>query len=285
MAIGATSKRSSSDSFSRIRRTSRALVKLYSHRYLDLFTIIVIAVPVVLRNIHRRSVRDVLYRQLVFTFVDGLAITVRLSFAVGVMLIVQTAIWVSSVGGEIETTWPLMVRITIRDVAPLIASLVVIGRSASAIATELSIMQVEGEIEVIKSQGIDPMSYLVMPRVVSTMLAVPLLTFVVLMSLFVSGYFVGSLMDVVRMSPLAFVDQIARCIQTDDAWFFFPKTFLAGAFIGAIGCYDGLSVTASRTEIPRVATKAGVRSLTAVFLISAALSILLYGKLLVFDLF
>ena len=45
------------------------------NRYLDLFTIIVVAVPSVLSNFHRRSVRDVLYRQLVYTFVDGLAIT------------------------------------------------------------------------------------------------------------------------------------------------------------------------------------------------------------------
>ena len=255
------------------------------NRYLDLFTIIVVAVPSVLSNFHRRSVRDVLYRQLVYTFVDGLAITVRLSFAVGVLLIVQTAMWVSSMGGDIETTWPLVVRITIHDIAPLIASLVVIGRSASAIATELSIMRVEGEIDVIESQGLDPSVYLVMPRVVSTMLAVPLLTLVVLMSLFCSGYTVGWLMHIIRVSPVNFVDQIVRSIQADDAWFFFPKTFVAGAFIGAIGSYDGLSVAASRTEVPRVATKAGVRSLTAVFLISALLSILLYGKILVFDLF
>ena len=285
MATGAAASRSSSNSLQRVRRSYRALIKVYWHRYLDLFTIVVIAIPVLIKNIHRRSIRDVLYRQLMFTFVDGLLITVRLSFAVGVLLIVQTAMWIASVGGDIETTWPLVVRITIRDLAPLIASLVVIGRSASAIATELSIMRVEGEIDVIETQGIDPSSYLVMPRVVSTMIAVPLLTVVVLMSLFVSGFLVGTLMDVVRISPMAFADKVIRLIQIDDAWFFFPKTFLAGAFIGAIGCYDGLSVKASRTEIPRVATKAGVRSLTAVFLISAALSILLYGKILVFDLF
>lgn len=268
-----------------IRRSAQAILRLFGNRYLDLFTIAVIAVPVLLLNIHRRSVRDVLYRQMVFTFVDGMVIAIRLSFAVGVLLIVQTAMWVASVGGEIETTWPLVVRIALRDVAPLIASLVVIGRSASAIATELSIMRLEGEIEVIESQGIDPMSYLVAPRVVSTMFAVPLLTLVVLMAMFLSGYTVGWLMNVVRVGPVAFVDRISSCFQLEDAWFFLPKTFLAGAFVGAIGCYEGMSVKTSRTEIPRVATQAGVKSLTAVFLISAMLSILLYGRILVFDLF
>ena len=268
-----------------IRRSTQAILRLFANRYLDLFTIAVIAVPVLLLNIRRRSVRDVLYRQMVFTFVDGMVIAIRLSFAVGVLLIVQTAMWVASVGGEIETTWPLVVRIALRDVAPLIASLVVIGRSASAIATELSIMRLEGEIEVIESQGIDPMSYLVAPRVVSTMFAVPLLTLVVLMAMFLSGYTVGWLMNVVRVGPVAFVDRISSCFQLEDAWFFLPKTFLAGAFVGAIGCYEGMSVKTSRTEIPRVATQAGVKSLTAVFLISAMLSILLYGRILVFDLF
>ena len=261
------------------------MAKIYGNRYLDLFTIVVIAVPVVLANIYRRSVRDVVYRQLIFSFFDGITIAMRISGSVGVLLIVQTAMWATSAGAEIDTTWPVVVRITIRDIAPLLASLVVIGRSASAIATELSIMRVEGEIDVIESEGIDPMVYLVMPRVVSTMLAVPLLTLIVLFSIFTSGYLVGWIMNVVRVEPIEYMDEIVRLLSWEDAWFFFPKTFVAGAFIGAIGCYEGMSVKAARTEIPRVATRAGVRGLTAIFIISAILSILLYGRILVFDLF
>ena len=99
MATKATANRKNVFSLHAIRRSFRALSKLYLNRYLDLFTTALIALPVVISNIHRRSVRDVLYRQLLFTFIDGLLITVRLSFAVGVLLIVQTAMWVSSMGG------------------------------------------------------------------------------------------------------------------------------------------------------------------------------------------
>ena len=88
----------------------------------------------------------------------------RVSVSVGLLLIVQTAMWSESMGSSSQITWPLLIRVMIRDLAPLLASLIVIGRSASAIATELSIMQITGETEVIESHGIDPMTYLVMPR-------------------------------------------------------------------------------------------------------------------------
>ena len=117
------------------------------------------------------------------------------------------------------------------------------------------------------------------------MISVPLLAFITLFVMFTSGYLVGLAMNVVRVAPSDFLNEVARSVQLDDAWFFFPKTFVAGAFIGAICCHEGLSVKSTLTESPRVASRAGVRSLTAVFVISAVLSFLVYGRVLVFKLF
>ncbi len=261
----------------------RAMLRL--NQYLDLFGIVAQAIPELAMNYHRRSVRNVFWRQLLFTFVDAIPVTIRISIAVGLLVIVQTAMWTDSMGTSMQAAWPLIVRITIRDLAPMIASLIVIGRSASAIATELSLMEVTGETDVIESHGIDPMSYLVTPRIVSTMLSVPFLASIILMVVFASGYIVGLTINVVRVGPLIYLDDIAREITMDDAWFFVPKTFVAGAFIGAICCIEGLGVKTAITETPRVASRASVRSLMAVFVISAILSFLIYGKVLVFQLF
>ncbi len=255
------------------------------NQYLDLFGIVAQAIPELIINYHRRSVRNVFWRQLLFTFVDAIPVAIRISTAAGLLLIVQTAMWTESMGSSMQAAWPLIVRITIRDLAPMIASLIVIGRSAGAIATELSLMEVTGETDVIESHGIDPMSYLVMPRIISTMLSVPFLAAIILLVMFASGYVVGLGINVVRVGPLAYLDDVARAISLDDAWFFLPKTFVAGAFIGAICCIEGLGVKTAITETPRVASRASVRSLTAVFVISAILSFLIYGKVLVFDLF
>ena len=254
-------------------------------QYVDIFAILAQSIPDLFLNWHRRSVRNVVSRQLLYTFVDAIPVAIRIGGAAGLLLIVQTAMWGESVGNSVQAMLPVIVSITIRDLAPLIASLIVIGRSGSAIASELSIMEITEETELIESLGIDPMSYVVMPRVIGTTLAVPLLATIILMVMFTTGYVVGLLINVIRFGPLVYLDSISRAVTVEDAWFFFPKTFVAGAIIGAICCIEGLEVKTALTETPRVASRAGVRCLTAVFAISAILSFLLYGKVLVFDLF
>lgn len=255
------------------------------NRYVDLFVLVLQSIPRLVSNLHRRSVRQILWRQLLFTFTDAVPVTIRVSVSVGLLLLVQTAMWSESMGSSSQITWPLIIRVMIRDLAPMLASMIVVGRSASAIATELSIMKVTGQIEVIESHGIDPMSYVVMPRIIAPMVSVPLLGCVILVVTFTSGYLVGLAMNVMRLSPSGFLDQIAESVQLYDAWFFFPKTIVTGAFIGAICSFEGLSVKSSLTESPLVASRAGVRSMTAVFIISAILSFLVYGRVLVFRLF
>lgn len=282
-AIGVKRKRSWSP-FRLTDLAGRWTLRQYN-RYVDLFVLVLQAVPRLIANIHRRSVRQIVWRQLLFTFSDAIPVTIRVSISVGLLLLVQTAMWSESMGSGSQVTWPLIIRVMVRDLSPMLASMVVIGRSASAIASELSIMKVTGQIEVIESHGIDPMSYLVMPRIIAPMISVPLLGCVILVVTFSSGYVVGLVMNVMRLNPSGFLDEIAKSIQLYDAWFFFPKTIVTGAFIGAICCFEGLSVKSSLTESPRVASRAGVRSMTAVFVISAILSFLVYGRVLVFDLF
>ncbi len=230
-----------------------------------------------------RTVREVLSRQLLFTMVDGIPVAVRIGAAAGVLLIVQTAMWSRSFGGSMQSVWPVIVRMSLRELGPLIASLVVIGRSAVAIAAELSTMRVQGETDVMESQGIDPMVYIVLPRVVATTLSTFVLAAVAVATMFVTGYVVGLVMNVINIGPLAYVAAIAQDITLADVAFFLPKTVIAGAFIGAICCVEGLFIGTASTEIARVASRAGVRSLSSVFLISAILSLLVYGRVLIFE--
>ena len=254
------------------------------NQYVDLVGIIVQSFPDLIFNWSRRSIRSVVSRQLLYTFFDAIPVALRIGGAAGMLLIVQAAMLSESLGGDTEAVLPTIITTTIRDLAPLIASLIVIGRSGSAIATELSIMEITEEAELIGSLGIDPMPYVVMPRIVATTLSIPMLAMIILVAMFTTGYVVGLLINVIRMEPLAYIDTICRSLTVDDAWFFFPKTFVTGAVIGAICCIEGLQVKTALTETPRVASRTGVRCLTAVFFISALLSFLLYGKFLVFDL-
>ena len=227
--------------------------------------------------------RDVLVRQILFTAIDGLGMAVRLGLAAGVLLIVQAALWLDRFGGEAELVTPFVMQIVVRELAPLVACLIVIGRSGTAIATELATMSVRGELEVLESMGVDLLLYLVTPRVVSAAWSVFSLAVMLVASMIASGYLVGSAMSAIRSPMTIFLEDLLRNAQWLDAVFFFSKTVLAGLYIGAVCCLEGFEAKPVATDIPRIASRAGVQALSGVFGVSAVLSLLIYGRVLIFQ--
>lgn len=227
-------------------------------------------------------IRSIFSRQLLFTCIDAIFVAIRFGAVVGVLIIVQATVWIDAFGITPDVIAPMLWRGIVRELAPLLACLVVIGRSGIAIATELATMRVNGEIEVLDAQGIDPMTALVMPRILSMTISVFCLALVLASSMIITGYLVGWSMGSIHMSWHTFLNSILRQFNFVDVAFFVPKTIIAGGFAGAICCLDGLSVRGTLTDVPRVASKSGTRALTAVLAISAVLSVLIYGRILVF---
>ena len=228
------------------------------------------------------SVRTVFTRQLLFTGADAVMVSLRIAAAVGVLIIVQAALWIDALGVTNELIEPIIWRGIVREVAPLLACLVVIGRSGIAISTELATMVVSGEIEVLDSQGVDPMTYLVMPRILAFVISVFGLATIIATAMLVTGFLVGQVMGVIRTPWADFLGIAIRQFSSLDLVFFVPKTTVAGAFAGVICCRDGMDVRGTMSDVPRVTARAGIRALTAVFAVSAVLSILIYGRFLVF---
>ncbi len=228
-------------------------------------------------------VRATFARQMLFSAVDAIPSALRFAAAVGVLLIVQVAIWIDQVGMSSEVVAPLLWRVIVREIAPLLACLVVIGRSGIAISAELGTMRASGEVEVLDSQGIDPMTFLVMPRVLAVMLSVFSLAVVIALTMVISGYAVGASMDAIRTTWTGFFAEISQNFDLQDLVFFASKTLIAGGFAGVVCCLEGMSVTGTLTDVPRATSRAGIRALTAVFAVSATLSILFYDRFLIFS--
>lgn len=221
-------------------------------------------------------------RQLLFTAVDSVPASMRFAATFGLLLIVQAAIWIDEIGISTEVMAPMLWKSIVREIAPLLACLVVIGRSGIAIGTELATMRSSGEIEVLDSQGIDPMIYLVMPRILSFVLSVFCLAIIIAVTMVITGYSVGWLMDAIKVPWHEFFANISRNMNFGDFVFFASKTLIGSGFAGAICCIEGISVRGAITDVPLVSSRVGIRALTAVFVVSALLSIVFYGKLLVF---
>ena len=231
-----------------------------------------------------RPVRNVLARQVLFTGVEALFFSARVSVAVGILIVVQAQLWLSQIG-ESEWMGNLLLNVLVREIGPLLANFVVVVRSGTAIATELAHMRLEGEVDVLDAQGLDPMIYLVMPRVIATAISVFCLAVVIVTVTFLSGYVVAELLGAVRGGPAVFFAGILSEVGVEELYFFLPKTLISGLLIGAICSVEGLSIRGAVTEIPQIAGRGAVRSLTIVFGVSAVLSLIIYGSVLFIDVF
>jgi phospholipid/cholesterol/gamma-HCH transport system permease protein len=223
----------------------------------------------------RRTVRNVLARQILFTGYDATGFVSLIAFLVGISIVVQTQVWLTAVG-QTQLLGSVLVTVIVREVGPLLTNFVVIGRSGTAIATELGNMKVNGEVHVLDSQGLDPFIYLVVTRSLGVAVSVFCLTIVFIVVSFASGYLSGILMGATSMAPMQFTDTVFRALSKADVFNVLVKTFIPGLFTGAICCSEGLSVGAAVTEVPQAATRGVVRSTGSLFITSAIVSLVTY---------
>lgn len=227
------------------------------------------------RTTWRRTVRAVLARQILFTGYEATRFIAMVAFMVGISVVVQMQVWLARVG-QTGLLGPVLVMVVIRELGPLLVNFIVIGRSGAAIATELGNMKSTGEVDVLDAQGLDPFIYLVVPRVIGVAVSVFCLTIIFIIFSFLSGYLSGLLLGANPGQFVLFVESVFRALSPADVVNLLVKTFVPGALTGAICCMEGLSAGYSMTEVPQVTTRSVVRSVGALFVVSAVMSVLTY---------
>lgn len=227
------------------------------------------------RQTWSRPVRLQLSRQILFTGVDALGLTVMMAVLGGISVVAQAQLQLSRFG-QSDMLGSILVLVIVREIGPLLVNFIVIGRSGTAIATELATMRSRHEVNVLRAQGVDPMVYLVLPRVLGVVLSVFCLSVIFVAVSFGSGYLFGVLLGVAG-PPSQFLDSVLGAVTGRDVGNFFAKTILPGLLTGAICCHEGLTVTGLVTEVPQAATRGVVRSLAVMLLISAVVSVITYS--------
>jgi phospholipid/cholesterol/gamma-HCH transport system permease protein len=162
----------------------------------------------------------------------------------------------------------------LRELAPLITAIVVAGRSGTAIATELGNMKVNSEVLALSSLGIDPMRYIVLPRIVGCVISVVALmiyfTIVSLSAALVLGVWSSG------VSLSSFRQGVAGSVMPHDLALFFAKGVGLGTIVGWLPCHFGLGVKSSPTEVPQQASRAVVNSLLGCVVYNTALTAAFY---------
>ncbi|MDD4735063.1 MAG: ABC transporter permease [Kiritimatiellae bacterium] len=221
------------------------------------------------------TVRNVLARQVLFTGVDATRFIALSGMICGITVVMQAQVWLTRFG-QTRMLGPILVALVVRELAPLLTNLIVLGRSGTAVASELASMRVSQQIRLLDSQGVDPFIYLVMPRAVGLAVSVFCLTIVFITVSLVTGFLTAVLAGAGQAGPMQFIQQVAQALQPVDVVVILGKTLAPGILMGVICCEAGLSVSRDLAEIPQATTLGQVRSLMAVFLAFLVVSVLVY---------
>ena len=151
-----------------------------------------------------------------------------------------------------------------RELGPVFTALMVTGRVGSAMAAELGTMKVSEQIDALSSMSVNPVQFLVMPRIIAAILMLPVLTIISDFVGIVGGYFVG--VNLLKINSGIFIAKIIDIVELDDIFNGLIKAAFFGLIISLIGCYKGINTIGGAEGVGRATTQAVVLSSVAIFI-------------------
>jgi phospholipid/cholesterol/gamma-HCH transport system permease protein len=196
-----------------------------------------------------------------------------MSAALGLLVIGQTVSWLTRVGA-INYLGTVMVIVVVRELGPLLTAFLVLARIGTANVIELGTARALGEVEALEALGIDPVHYLVAPRVVGLALGVFSLTVYLILGALISGYLWAFIQDV-PLRPGDYLRQLAGALSGLDFVLLALKTLAFGSIIAIVSCYHGLAQPLRLEEVSFATVRAVAQGIIAIVFIDA-LFILVY---------
>jgi phospholipid/cholesterol/gamma-HCH transport system permease protein len=178
-----------------------------------------------------------------------------MSAAAGLTVIGQAVLWLKRIGADTLLLGPIMAYVVVRELGPLLTALLVLSRSGTANVIELGTARALGEVEALEALGIDPVHYLVVPRVIGMALGVMSLTVYFIIVTLASGYLCAFLNNV-PLQPGDYFGQLAASLTGLDFVILAVKSCGFGVLIAVITCYHGLAQRLQLDEVSRATVRA-----------------------------
>ena len=208
------------------------------------------------RNVFRTPhyVVDIL-RQMDFIGVGSLPIVILTGFFTGAVLALQMSKTLTTFG-ETSLTGQLVILSLVRELGPVLTALMVAGRNSSGIASELGSMVVSEQIDAMRALGTDPGKKLVTPRLVATVVMLPMLTiisdFMGLLGGFATSFFF------IRLNPSQYWYSAYHALEMEDVFQGLLKPLVFAFIVALVGCYYGLTTRGGTEGVGRSTTQAVV---------------------------
>lgn len=204
---------------------------------------------------------------------DATPIVVLLSFLMGGIMAFQSAIQLRKFGANILVADLVGLSIVL-EMGPLLTSLIVAGRSGAAFAAQLGTMRVTEEIDALAVMGIDPMRYLVSPRIVAVAVCLPCLTLIADISGILGGCLVANFS--LNITPTGYFNQLHKVLELTDITKGLIKSFVFGIEVAMIGCLRGFQVRGGAEMVGLATTSAVVTCIFVITFSDAIFSVLFY---------
>jgi phospholipid/cholesterol/gamma-HCH transport system permease protein len=163
----------------------------------------------------------------------------------------------------------------IRELGPVLAAVLIAGRSGSAITAQIGVMRVTEELDAMRVMGIPHGFRLVMPRVLALAIAMPLISLWTSMAALAGGMLAAD--ATLDISPAFFLSALPGAVPISNLWLALAKSAVFGILIALIGCYFGMKVKPNTESLGRGTTSSVVTSITAVILVDALFAVLFKG--------
>lgn len=204
--------------------------------------------------------------------VTALPVTMLVGFLVGIVLTYLSALQLKRYGADL-----LVINIVgigvLRELGPMLASIISAGRSGSAITAQLGVMRVTEEVEALSVMGISVTARLVLPRVLSLAVALPLVTFCTDIAALAGAMLVSRF--TLGITPGAFLQALPEAVEVVNFWIGIWKSSAFGFAVAFVACHYGLRVLPNTDSLALGVTRSVVASITVVIILDAIFAVAL----------
>lgn len=200
----------------------------------------------------------------------ALPITALVGFLIGVVLAYLMSMQLRQYGAESFIVNILGISL-VRELGPLLAAILVAGRSGSAITAQIGVMRVTEELDAMRVMGISHGFRLVMPRSLALALAMPLIGVWTILASLAGGMLAADL--AMNITPAYFVNALPQAVSLPNLGIAVLKSMVFGVLIALIGCHYGMRVEPNTESLGKGTTSSVVTSITVVILVDALFAI------------
>jgi len=211
--------------------------------------------------------------QMAFLGVDSLLIVVFCLSFTGMTLASILAQQIETLSYGSELIGGAMLWSMTKELAPVLASLIMAGRAGAGITSEIGTMKVTDQIDALRASAIPPIRYLVVPRLVACLIMVPIICFFAAVVGTASGYIAVHYISPMQISYMTYFESVRNFFEMDLARTLLKKSLIFGTIIALVGCIKGFEAHGGASGVGHAVTSSVVTSMIMIFFADVLITI------------